>query len=257
MIILISAALLLTFFDAFLTERPRWSAAAAYALCVAIALYTQYYLAFLIAAQALTVLVYRPRAFVDFALAAGAGALVFVPMLLVVPAQVENFRSAFTPPSSALRSGIALAGILGRYVLPLPIPHAKMIYALLVAGAGIVAAATWRSFTPDGDAPILFMTAIAFITFASALYFGGVNVLIRHAASLYLLVASAPSPSSRSSHAAAAARGARMDGSRRSSLPDRVGASVRSARETRRLDPRHGVYHLARAREPAHRRVRG
>ena len=69
LIVLMSALLLRTFFDAFMEENPGKGAAIAYAVCVAVALYTQYYLAFLVAAQGATLLFYNRRAILRYALA--------------------------------------------------------------------------------------------------------------------------------------------------------------------------------------------
>jgi hypothetical protein len=184
MIVLVSALLLLACFDAFLADRPSRSAAVLYAICAAVALYTQYYLAFLIAAQAVTILVYRRRALLAFAIAAATAALAFAPMLAIVPAQVENFKGVFAKPS-LVHSFAGLSGILARYVLPLPFPHAKLIYAGLGIAALLALVLARRLLTP-GNAPILLMTACCFAFFAAGTYVAGVHVLDRHAASLYL-----------------------------------------------------------------------
>jgi Dolichyl-phosphate-mannose-protein mannosyltransferase len=184
MIVLVSALLLLACFDAFFADRPSRWALALYAICAAVALYTQYYLAFLIAAQAVTILVYRRAALVRFAIAAGAAALAFAPMLAIVPAQVANFKGAFARPS-LVHSVAGLSGILARYVLPLPVGHAKLIYAGLGIAALLALLLARRSLT-QGNAPILVMTACCFAFFAGGTYAAGVHVLDRHAASLYL-----------------------------------------------------------------------
>jgi hypothetical protein len=185
MIIALSALLLLTFFDAFLDRRPSRGAAIAYAVCCAVALYTQYYLGFLIAAQALTVLLLRRREFGRFVLCAGAAGLAFAPMLVIVPSQVQNFKSAFTPPTLA-RAVEVLGFILVRYALPLPIPHAKLVY--LGAAAAVVAAVVLgrKHFTVSEGRAILITTGWTVSLFAVASYAAGVHVLDRHAASLYL-----------------------------------------------------------------------
>jgi Dolichyl-phosphate-mannose-protein mannosyltransferase len=184
MIVLVSALLMLACFDAFLADRPSRRAAVLYAICMAVALYTQYYLAFLIAAQAVTILIYRRAAFLRFAIAAGAAALAFAPMLAIVPAQVENFKGAFAKPS-LVHSVAGLSGILARYVLPLPFAHAKLIYAGLGIAAVLALVPARRLITP-GNAPILVMTGCCFAFFAAGTYAAGVHVLDRHAASLYL-----------------------------------------------------------------------
>jgi hypothetical protein len=184
MIVLVSALLLLACFDAFFADRPSRRAVVLYAICATVALYTQYYLAFLIAAQAVTILVYRRTALVRFGIAAGATALAFAPMLVIVPAQVKNFKGAFAAPS-LVHSVAGLSGILARYVLPLPFGHAKLIYAGLAVAALLTLVLARRLLTP-GNAPILIMTACCFALFAAGTYAAGVHVLDRHAASLYL-----------------------------------------------------------------------
>jgi Dolichyl-phosphate-mannose-protein mannosyltransferase len=185
LVILLSALLLLAFYDAFLAERPAKMAAVAYAACVIVALYTQYYLGFLVAAQGLTLLIYRPRALLRFALCGVVAAIAFAPMLAIVPSEVQNFKSAFTPPSP-LRALVVLAGILARYELPLLFAHAKMVYFALAVGLVLALIVVRGKLTAMGDGLILAMTGGAFAFFAIGTYLGGVHVLDRHAASLFL-----------------------------------------------------------------------
>ncbi len=185
LIVLLSALLLQTFFDAFMEENPgRW-AAIAYAVCVGVALYTQYYLAFLVAAQGATLLFYNRRAVLAFALAGAAGALAFVPMLAIVPAQVQNFKSIFAPPS-IVQTCINLAGIGLRYVLPLPILHAKNAYVVFVIVAVLALTVARPSLRAIGRSPIVATTGFALAFFAVGTYLSGVHVLDRHAAALYV-----------------------------------------------------------------------
>jgi len=187
LIILLSALLLLTYYDAFVSESPALGPAAAYAFCVAAALYTQYYLAFLIAAQGITLLLFHRRAFWRFLLAGAIGAAAFAPIVAMVPGQVQNFKEGFAAPSLPHTLAV-LGGILFRYVLPLPFAHAKLVYAGL-AVAGAVALFILRpSLRATGNAPIVVMTACAAILFAAGAYAGGVHILDRHAASLYVPV---------------------------------------------------------------------
>jgi hypothetical protein len=99
---------------------------------------------------------------------------------------VRNFRGAFAPPASVLHSAIILAGIAARYILPLLVPHAKILYAAFGAGAVVAAVVKRRAFTVVGDGLILFLTAAAFAAFAVVAYASGVHVLERHVASLYV-----------------------------------------------------------------------
>jgi hypothetical protein len=185
LVIVLSALLLLTFFDAFLARRPSTISAVAYAALCILALYTQYYLGFLIAAQGLTLLFLQRRAIWRFALCTAAAAIAFAPMLAIVPAQVQNFKSAFTPPTFP-RAVEVLGAILARYALPLSMPHAKFVYLALAVAAIGAAAAARKKFSANGDGTILLVTLWTFALFAVASYATGVHVLDRHAASLYL-----------------------------------------------------------------------
>lgn len=185
LVIALSALLLLTFFDAFLDRRGSKSSAIAYAVCCVLALYTQYYLGFLIAAQAVTLLLIRRREFGRFVLCGAAAALAFAPMLVVIPGQVQNFKSAFTPPT--LTRAIEVLGfILMRYALPLPIAHAKLAYLAAAALALLGVFLARKHFTAGGNRTILVTTGLTFAFFAVASYAAGVHVLDRHAAMLYL-----------------------------------------------------------------------
>jgi hypothetical protein len=106
-------------------------------------------------------------------------------MLAIVPAQVQNFKSAFTPPSFP-RAVEVLGAILARYALPLSFPHAKLAYLVVAIAAIAAAVAARKKFTGNGDGTILLITLWTFAFFAVASYATGVHVLDRHAASLYL-----------------------------------------------------------------------
>jgi hypothetical protein len=185
LIVLVSALLLLTFYDAFMKKPPSLASAAGYAACVAGALYTQYYLAFLIVAQGITLAIYCRKSLPRFALAGVAGALAFVPMLAIIPGQVQNFKDGFASPS-LVHALAGLAGILLRYVLPLPVPHAKMFYAAILAAAALALLAVRPKPSVAENGPILVTTAFASLLFAAGTYASGVHILDRHAALLYL-----------------------------------------------------------------------
>ncbi len=184
-VILLSALLLLSYFEAVATPRPKIAATVAYALCVAIALYTQYYLAFLIGGQAVAMLLYHRRALGRFALAAGAGFASFVPMVAIVPRQVQNFKGGFAPPS-ALKAAGGFGRILFHYVLPLPMRHASLGYLGLLVVIAVAAFLFRRRFAGVRDGEILTIAGAAVVLFVIASYGAGVLILDRHAASLYL-----------------------------------------------------------------------
>ena len=184
-IVLISALLLLTFYDAFVRQAPSKAAAAGYAVFVALALYTQYYLAFLVAAQGIAVAIYFRRSSLRFFLAGLAGAAAFVPMLVIVPGQMQNFRDGFASPS-LVASFSGLAGILLRYVLPLPAAHAKLLYVAILLAVALALLAARPKWSGAGNLWALVTAICAAVLFAAGTFAFGVHVLDRHAASLYL-----------------------------------------------------------------------
>ncbi len=189
MIVLASALLLLTFYDAFLAPQPKRYGALLYALCAAVALYTQYYLAFIIAAQFIVLCVVRRGRLPSFLIGADAAAIAFAPLLTIIPGQVQNFRSPFAPPS-LMRSFGTLASILAHYVLPLPLAHPTMVYALLIVLLAAVIAIVFilkrNTFTKTGSAMLPVMTVLAAGIFAAVTHAAHVQVLVRHGASLYV-----------------------------------------------------------------------
>jgi mannosyltransferase len=185
LIIFLSALLLLTYHQAFAGDRPTAGSTLAYAACVILALYTQYYMAFLIAGQAVTTLLFYRRSLLRFALAAGAGLVAFAPLIAIVPGQVQNFKDGFAPPT-LVHSFVSMTGVLLRYLLPLPFPHAKLIYAALFFLIALAIVILRPRFTASGNGSILVTTACAFFLFAVGTYIVGVHVLNRHVASLFL-----------------------------------------------------------------------
>lgn len=185
LIVLVSALLLLSFYEAVVKEEnSRW-AVVGYGVCVAVALYTQYYLAFIVAAQAIVVALWYRRRALPFAAACIAGGVAFAPMLATIPGQVGNFRSGFASPT-LLHSFGTLAVILWHYLVPLPFTGAKLLYAGLTL---LIAAALLRyrpSLTVRDGGTILAIAAGAIVLFAAGTHAAGVHVLTRHAASLYI-----------------------------------------------------------------------
>jgi dolichyl-phosphate-mannose-protein mannosyltransferase len=185
LIVLMSALLLLSFYDAFVKERGSGWAAAGYAVCVALALYTQYYLAFIVAAQAIAVALWYRRRILRFLGACVAGGAAFAPMLVTIPAQVGNFRTGFKPPTLA-HSFATLATILWHYVVPLPFSGAKLVYAVLTVAIAVALLRYRPYLTVSGGGSILAIAAGAGVLFVVGTHAVGVHILTRHAASLYI-----------------------------------------------------------------------
>jgi hypothetical protein len=189
-VILLSALLLLTFYDAFLTRTPSARMWIFYAVCCIAALYTQYYLAFLIAGEGLYLLLSRRgHAFLRYCAAGIAALAAFAPMLLILPAQMQNFRGIYSAPETPLHSAATLVSIAARYLLaPGALPHANAIYAVVaLAIAALLIFFRRRIASPDGDAAALpVITITAYVLLAAVIYVTREHLLNRHAASLLL-----------------------------------------------------------------------
>lgn len=187
LVVLMSAALLLTFYDAFLAGRPAKRSWLAYGILCALALYTQYYLAFLIAAQGAYLLFARRGALLRYLVAAGAAGIAFVPLLAAVPGQMANFRGIFAAPSSPAAAAATLGSIIARYLFPTDaIAHPIFFYALLVAAMAASVMLARRAFVRNGPLPVAAISIVAWALFAVALYLTHEHVLNRHAASLFI-----------------------------------------------------------------------
>lgn len=136
--LLLSAALLLLLHDGYLGPEPRRGARWGYGIAAVVALYTQYYLGFLLAggAAALAVLK-RWRPLRQYLLAMAAAAVCFAPMLWIIPRQVSS-QTAAVQRASVLEGVQSLAGRVQEYAWPTPglpdswRPFARLGFALAV-----------------------------------------------------------------------------------------------------------------------------
>jgi hypothetical protein len=188
MVILLSTLVLLWFYDAFVRTPPRKPVRATllWALLVAVGLYTQYYLAFLIAATGAALIFARPASLGRYVAGTLLGILAFLPMVWVLPGQINNFDGAFTAPTLAGTVASCIR-ILAGYVLPLhALGHSHVTYALAAMALVIAAFAARRSFRASGDALVLAITGSAAALFCIGLYVEHVVMFIRHLAFLFV-----------------------------------------------------------------------
>ena len=193
LIVLVSALLLLTCYDAFLRENRSMPSMWYFAFWVCVALYTQYYLAFLIIALGAQVFIARRQSFLRFLAASALGTLPFLPLLIFLPGQVSSFKGEFTPPT-IFDSIKWLAGILiAHYVLPLQfIGHRKLIYAGLAIIAVAYFAIERRRIEASKDFAPIVIVAAGFVVFVLGTHLAGVRILTRHPVSLLLPAIFAP-----------------------------------------------------------------
>ncbi len=151
-VILLSALLLLLFFDGYLAERTERRARVLYIITAITALYTHYYLGFLLVACAAALLVLkRWRALLSYMLAMAAVALAFAPMLVVVRRQMTVNVQAAARQVSFLQSLKIISWRVQEYALPAgwePLQFVRMwlVRALLVV---VVALAIMRRIRTD------------------------------------------------------------------------------------------------------------
>ncbi len=189
MIILLSALLLIFFYDAFISEdAPHpWRATLLYAFFTAIALYTQYYLGFLVAGQAIALVVFARSRIPRYLVASVFALLLFLPIAVQLPSQMANFQGAFAAPDSPLAATGTILDILGHYVIPIHTFGRPVLAIWVLAFVTIAALTALRPhLTRYGDSLLLVMTAGGAVLMSLALYTEHIHVLDRHLAPLFL-----------------------------------------------------------------------
>jgi len=117
LVLLFGAAVTWIFFESFLAAQPARRAWIAYVLLAIAGLYTQYYVGFLLVAQAITLLTLQRRAVRSFALAMTVVSVAFVPFLRVALTHVEA-SGEFVSRLTFLRSVHEIANVVFVFFLP-------------------------------------------------------------------------------------------------------------------------------------------
>lgn len=186
--ILVSTLLLLAFYEAFLVpdNTKRIAPLAAWSVLAAIALYSQYYLAFLVAAQAMTLALFARRALVRFCAGAALAFAAFAPLARLIPGQVSNFDTGFAAPSLP-ESLATTARILIQYVVPLHgIGHTLITTSLAAIALVALVIAIRTQLGASGYALIIVMTVLAAGLLGVALWAEHVVIFVRHLAFLFV-----------------------------------------------------------------------
>lgn len=205
--LLLSSLVLLTFHDGYLAGRESLPARRWNALFSVAALYTQYYLGFLLLAQAIGLLALRrSRRLLDYVFWMAAAALAFAPMLLILPAQISG--AAGTVSFIAGRRYLArlVAWRIQQFSSPTTwLPEAVQwvwfaAFVALLAGLGGLLLVR-RARPADSALSLWATTAFLAASFFSVLLFTGEDLFdLKHTVVLFLpslltvlgLVASAP-----------------------------------------------------------------
>jgi len=189
--LLLSALLLLLLHDGYVAPEPRQAARWGYAAATLAALYTQYYLGFLLVAGAVALLVLeRRRSLRSYLLAMAAVAAGFAPMLWILPGQVSA-QTAAVAERASVREGVqSLAGRVQEYAWPTPglpdawRPAARVGFALAV----VLLVLVHRRAARRSAVAVWALTATAALLFlAVRLGVTGPDLMQpRHTAALYL-----------------------------------------------------------------------
>lgn len=194
LVVLLSALLLLLFFDGYLAPEPRRRARVLYVLLCVLALYTHYYLGFILAANACALLVLRRwRVLRAYLVGMAAVALCFAPLALVVRGQMGvlgNSAGRALTPAEALK---LLYWRVYEYALPVEWVPSQALRSWLVRLGFVAALATlvaWlrRRPEPAHAAALIITTTAAFLFLIPLLSTGEAFAHARHTTALFVPV---------------------------------------------------------------------
>jgi hypothetical protein len=194
LVILLSAFLLLLFFDGFLSdESGAGRARLLYTIVSVLALYTHYYLGFLLLAAAAALLVLRRwRALRAYLLAMAAVFLCFAPMIPIVLEQMRVNTREVAKPASLTESVKVISWRAQEYVLPAeaePLQFARRwILRLGLAGALALLLTRRRKSITAGHVAVWTIFAVLCFLYTVALFLTEEGLMqARHTAGLFLV----------------------------------------------------------------------
>jgi hypothetical protein len=194
LILLLSGLILLLFHDAFLSDDRSRLSRGAYVFVSCLALYTQYYLGFLLAANGLALLVLRRwRDLKRYALAMALVAVVFVPLAAILPGQVAGHTDSITADEPLVEDIKRVVWRNLEYAAPtwwmgeLDAWTARNVIAVVIAVLGALAVLfRWRDATRPGFLALGTMAATVSLGFV--VVSGLVSdqlLLVNHTAALF------------------------------------------------------------------------
>lgn len=199
--ILLSSLLLLLFYDGYLRDKPRRRAQAAYLLLCVVALYTQYYLGFLLAANACVLLLLRRwRLLLIYSAGMLGVGLCFAPMLLIVPGQVSTHTQTVTSIVPVLKGLSIITWHIKGFILPVapaqqsgPLEELRRwVFRLgyVLIGAALVRSfisSRFRLFMSNGDVMVWVVFIITTLFYAAAIHMTAEGMLQeRHSFVLFI-----------------------------------------------------------------------
>jgi hypothetical protein len=135
-VILLSSLLTLFFWDGFFEARRPRPAQAAYCICAVLALYTQYYMGFLLAAYGLSLLpLQRRQGLRDYVIVMVMVAVLFMPMMLFLPYQMGQHPMPTREAVDLWRGTGSILRTLSEFTLPLT--RLAPIHEVLLRGGAV------------------------------------------------------------------------------------------------------------------------
>jgi hypothetical protein len=135
-VILLSSLLTLFFWDGFFEGRRSRAAQVAYGICAVLALYTQYYMGFLLAAYGLSLLLLRRwQGLRDYVIGMAAVTVLFMPMMLFLPYQMSHHPMPTGKAFDLWRGTGSVLRMLSEFTLPLT--RLAPIHEVLLRGGAV------------------------------------------------------------------------------------------------------------------------
>ena len=187
LVILLSVLLLLTFHDAFLTEKRSRAAWCAYVGLSIVSAYTWYLTLCLIVAQGVFLFAKRRRAIPAYTTGACFALLASLPLVALLPSQMASYRISYVPPASFPQSIWGVGSILSTFLLGLNVYPSRHVIYLVTMAASVAAALTLARYVKrSGDAALPILCAVAALLLAMIVFVSRERIVNRHAA--FLLV---------------------------------------------------------------------
>jgi hypothetical protein len=193
LVLLLSALLLLTFYDGFLTETRSRRAQVCYVLLAVAALYTQYYMGFLLAANACAlVCLKRWRALFEYLVGMMIVGLCFLPMLPFIRYQLSAHTAPIHSRESWFEGFKFVTWRMKDYFLPPNVDISLWVRSLLLkifyVAAIFLIYKKRRSLAPETLALWTITIVVAFFFLLTARLSGEMLLQIRHTTVLFLPV---------------------------------------------------------------------
>ncbi|PZR63805.1 MAG: hypothetical protein DLM53_03330 [Candidatus Eremiobacter antarcticus] len=189
LVLLLSASLLAAFYGGFWALGTDKKARVAFTVLAAAALYTQYYLAFLLVAFGALIFLNRRTQLPHYLASVAIALAAFVPMIFVLMHQLRVASASTFAPASAYDNAWQVASVFLRFVFPVPaLPHAAtvVLWCALLALVGLCVLALRRHGSADRF-DLTAITVLAGVLILTALTIFNQQITARYAAGLFVV----------------------------------------------------------------------